>query len=295
MLKFKSKQFNVLFEQGQLIDEKSRDFIRGALGLKNKKVEATRHTILSGPPGVGKTHGTKDECEKANVVFILIPPGTSDIDLVIKVAYGVYNLKANQELVVILDDADDVVFSDYKTLNKWKVAMQDEDPMLNHPVSVLGTIKTLEKMIDAGNKSKQGLLDALLAFQGPDSLGLAIPTNRVRFFILCNLDLEDPKSFSKNAKMKSAIAPVLDRFNYKRIDLDWEKQWAWLAYVLSESQPFGQEQLTNDQKIELLHWMYSNWNKLRSTSYRTVKKLAAAIINEPDEYIDEWHNELKGH
>ena len=295
MLKFKSKQFNLLLEQGQLIDEKSRDFIRGALGLKKKKVEATRHTILSGPPGVGKTHGTKDECEKANVVYILIPPGTSDIDLITKVAYGVHNLTADQYLVVILDDADDVVFSDYQTLNKWKVAMQDEDPMLNHPVSVLGTIKSLEKMIAAGNTSKQGLLDALLAFQGADSLGISIPTDRVRFFILCNLDLEDPKSFSRNAKLKSAIGPVLDRFNYKRIDLDWEDQWAWLAYVLGDSQPFKEEQLDDDQKIELLNCMYSNWNNLRSTSYRTVRKLAEALINNPDDYIDEWHNALKGH
>ena len=296
-MKFKSKQQNILLTQGQDIDEKSRKFIREALGLTNKKVEATRHTILSGPPGVGKTYGTTDECRIGNVKSILIPPGTTDIDLITRIAVAVYKLKANEELVVILDDADDVVFSDYKTLNKWKIAMQDNEPMLNHPVSVNNTIRTLEKQVEAGNTAKQIIIDALMSFQAADSLGISVPTDKVRFFILCNLDLEDPKAFSRNAKLKSAVDPVLDRFAYKRIDLDWERQWAWLAYVLSQTQPFSEQgyDLTDDQKTELLQWMYSNWNNLRSTSYRTVRKLAEAMINDPEEYIDQWHNQLKGH
>ena len=44
-----------------------------------------------------------------------------------------------------------------------------------------------------------------------------------------------------------------------------------------------------------MQWMYSNWDKLRSTSYRTVRKLAAAMINDSETYLDEWQHELKGH
>jgi hypothetical protein len=83
---------------------------------------------------------------------------------------------------------------------------------------------------------------------------------------------------------------------YKRIELDWEKQWGWLAYVLGDTQPFGDENpLTDAQKTELLQWMYSNWTSLRSTSYRTVRKLAEAMINDPDDYIDRWQDQMKGH
>lgn len=301
MIKFKSKELNLLVEAGKFVDETSREFIKGALGLKKKKVEAKRHTILSGPPGVGKTYGTQDECNKGNVNYIKIDPGTSDINLIVKLACAVHSLKKNEELVVLLDDADDVVFNSYETLNKWKIAMADTDyeqgiiPTYNHSVSMTNTIIALEKQVAAGETEKKKVIDALKAFMPNDSLGVTIPTDRVRFIVLCNLDLEDPKAFGRSVKLKSAVEPVRDRMTYKRINVNWEKQWGWTAYVLGETQPFDKFKLSMEQKTELMQWMYSNWSSLRSTSYRTVRVLAAAIINEPDTYLDEWQQELKGH
>ncbi len=294
MIKFNSPTLNNLVERGKLEDEKSRNFIRKALGVTKKKVEATKHTILSGPPGVGKTFGTTDECNKAGLKAILIPPGASDVDIACMIAYGVYNLKPNEELVVIFDDADDAVFGTYDRLNKWKIATAEIDydagiiPHLHHAKSMSNTYNTLEK------QKKHGLIKALKSFENDGELGISIPTDRVRFIILCNLDVEDPKTFSRQPKIKSAIDPVLDRFERMRINLSWEHQWGWLAYVLSNSQPFKDYPLTNNQKKELLSWMHSNWKNLRSTSYRQVRKLAADMINEPDSYIDSWNLQLKG-
>lgn len=298
MIKFKSQELNLLVQSGKFVDEQSREFIKGALGLKKRKVEAKRHTILSGPPGVGKTYGTQDECNKGNVKYIKIDPGTSDINQTVKLACAVHSLKKDEELIVILDDADDVVFGNYESLNKWKIAMADTDyeqgliPTFVHSVSMTNMLQTLEKQA-AVDPSKYQIINALRAHMPADSLGISIPTDKVRFIVLCNLDLEDPKAF-KSAKMKSAVEPVRDRMTYKRINANWEKQWGWTAYVLGETQPFDNYKLSMSQKVELMQWMYSNWDKLRSTSYRTVRVLAAAMINEPDSYLDDWKNELKG-
>lgn len=300
MIKFKSKELNLLVEAGKFVDEQSRQFIKTALGLKKLKVIAKRHSILSGPPGVGKTYGAIDEANKGKVKYIKIEPGSSDVQIAIKLACAVYDLKDDEELVVIIDDADDLVFGDYKTLNKWKIALSDTDyeqdiiPTYNHMVTMTGTLNSLEKQ-SLADPSKKNIIKAIKKFIPNDSLGLSIPMDKVRFIILCNLDFEDVKVFSRSPKLKSAIDPVRDRMKYKRININWEKQWGWTAYVLGETQPFGDYKLTISQKTELLQWMYSNWDKLRSTSYRTVRELAAAMINEPETYMDEWQNELKGH
>lgn len=300
MIKFKSKELNLLVESGKFVDEQSRAFIKAAIGLKKVKVVAKRHNILSGPPGVGKTYGAVDEANKGKIKYIMIEPGSSDIQIATKLACAVYNLKNDEELVVIIDDADDLVFGDYKTLNKWKIALGDTDyeqgiiPTYNHMVSMTGTLNSLEKQAIV-DPSKKEVIKAIKKFIPNDSLGLSIPMDKVRFIILCNLDFEDPKVFNRSPKLKSAIDPVRDRMKYKRINVNWEKQWGWAAYVLGETQPFGNYKLSMAQKVELMQWMYSNWHNLRSTSYRTVRELAAAMINEPETYLDEWQNELKGH
>lgn len=276
-----------MVEQGKLLDEGNRDFIRGALPNNGKLVEASRHTVISGPPGVGKTFGTIEEVKALGVKYTTIAPGMTDAAMAIKLAYNVAHLDDDEELVLIMDDADDVIFSDYKTLNRWKIALADAEPELgtiptyNHPVSMTNTIATLRK------NDKDDLADALEKFQEPDSVGLTIPFDRVRVIILCNLDLEDPKSFNSK-KMWSAVEPTVDRMNYDRITADKEKQWGWLAYTLGRTQPFKEFELDEDVKRDLLNWMYSNWDNLRSTSYRTVQKLAADVINHPDDYESRW-------
>jgi hypothetical protein len=287
---FASDTKNLLVEAGRIEDAKMRNFLAEGLGIKQKKVEARRHTILGGPPGVGKSYGALDLCLKNKIRIMMVRPGTSDINFVCELAYEVSQLLPGQELVVILDDADDVVFSDYDTLNKWKIAMAKPDPRVgfvpsySHAVSMTNTIEKL-------SKTNPQVAAALTGFQRPGQIGVEIPTNQVRFVILCNLDLENPKLF--RGKMRGAVEAAVSRIRYKRIELAPEVQWGWLASVLETTQPFEEYSLSVEQKITLLNWMYSNLPRLRDISYRTVEDLAAAMINEPNNYEDSWNENLK--
>jgi hypothetical protein len=182
-----------------------------------------------------KSYGTLDECRKAGKKYLMLAPNTSEIGQIVAVAHGVHNLKANEELIIILDDADDLVFGSYPDLNKWKIALAKPDPTigsiptLNHQVDFSKTLSALEK------QGKTELIEALSSFMSPDDIGVSIPTDRCRFIILCNLDMEDPKAF-RSSKMRSAVGPVLDRLKYNRITLNTEDQWGWLAYVLASTQ-----------------------------------------------------------
>jgi len=291
-LDFGSEDLNFLVESGRMIAQRQQDFLAERMGLKDMLVEAFRHTILSGPAGVGKTHGTMELLKTNNCKHLMVASGESELSLIIRVAVAVASLKSGEELILVADDADDVVFGDYKSLSKWKQALQDATefvtPMIEHQVNMTNTLLQLRK---AG---KDAVADAVESFQNPDSIGVSIPMDRVRLLVLCNLDLEDPKAFK--GKMKTAVGPVVERTNYKRMNLTVDQQWGWLAYTLSNSQPFEEAVLDDDQKVKLLLWLKDNWDDIRREhkSYRFVRKLAEAIINHPTKHRDIWNSELKG-
>lgn len=287
-VKFNSAVQTAYLGQGEIRNDQLIDLVRNAAGINNKIVEATQHTIISGAPGVGKTWTTINELEDNHIPYVLIPAGLTEIEMTTRIAYGVYQLQADQDLVLVVDDADDVIFGNLQTLNRWKIATGTYDPIWSYPKDVSSTITKAEK---TGNKK---LVKALTAFKTEGSLGLEIPMDRVRVIVLCNTDLEDTDQVKR--ALRGSIEAVMDRFEYERLNMPWQEKWGWLAYVLSNTQPFEEVELLPEQKKEVLNFLYTNWNNIKSTSgasYRFVRKLVDDMINSPDSYMDKWSRRLK--
>lgn len=266
--------------EGANQDRMLRDHIRLMLGITPSKVQAKRHTIISGPPGIGKSFSTMDEIEKSKTNYIQFGAGASDSAIALKLAYSVSQLGPNEELVVLLDDADDVVFRDYQTANKFKFAMAKDDPFYAQDINFTSQRNQYEK---AG---RMDLVNAIDAFTVPGSVGIHIPTDQVRFYVICNRNCEDKKQFGP--KVYSAVEAIVDRVKYKRLDFEWKVAWGWLAHILNKSQPFPDHHLTKDQKVKLADWMWTKWEVMRNTSYRTVEEMAEYMINDPDNAEEIW-------
>jgi len=278
MKKYTTTQKNYISE-GRNQDMQLRTHIRSMLGIDKNLVQSKRHSIISGPPGVGKSFSIMQEIDKSKVNHIKFSAGSTDSSMVLQLAYNVNRLLPGEQLVVLLDDADDVLFRDYQTANKFKFAMAKDEPVFAQDVNMLGTRSQLEK---AG---RQELVDAIDAFTIPGKVGLVIPMDQVRFVVVCNRNCEDRKQFGP--KIWSAAEALVDRVKYKRLDFEWKVSWGWLAHILNNSQPFENVLLTDAQKYEITNWMWVNWEKMRNQSYRTVEEMAEYLINDSD-YLDIW-------
>ena len=218
-----------------------------------------------------------------------IGAGATDASIMVKLAYNVYKhcILGGKELVLLLDDADDVVFGNKTTMNSWKIAMAKDEPMYNRDVDLSSQINRLTK------QGKDEIVTALEYFQEEGEVGISIPMDQVRIVILCNKNYRDPTAVHK--ARQDDVAALVDRVRYDHLEFEWKVSWGWLAHILQSSQPFEDQgvELDDEQKTEICRWMWDKWENMHNTSYRTIEEMAEAIIDEPASFEDEWERFLK--
>jgi hypothetical protein len=223
---------------------------------KAVKKGAVRAMIVSGPPGVGKSHGVEEVLDRYNTMaalggnrkFDVVKGAMSPIGLYCKL----FNYKEKDD-VIVFDDCD-AVFEEPLALNILKAALDSKKK------------RTIHWNTDSFKLRNEGVPDSF------EFKGSAI--------FITNLDFHDIKS----KKIRSHLEALESRCHYMDLTINTEREkMLRIAQVIQDGM-LDEYNLDDEVKAEIVDFCAINKDRLRELSLRTVLKVADLAVAFPTKW-----------
>ena len=252
------------------------------------------HLYIAGQPGVGKTFTVEKLAEEKNIKMLSIKGNMSPWAFVKLIAVGVYLLKPKEFLAVYIDDMNDLFVPSKGFLDMFKIAMDSKakgGDCLQYNVS-LGAQYTQAEDLEKEAIDHWKNMD-------PNRTGFIVPFDgRVKFIFTMNTPLATKQDMEKYETGSSKWVPLNNKHAiYSRVTpedliMDQETYWGWIADVVwNDNMCQG---ATDDQKAEMLDWLWDNWDNAKETSVRFVEdKLWRYMAKYPNkrDYRARWEKQ----
>jgi hypothetical protein len=252
---------NVKTKKVEETDEETIERIRERFDMlkdmtKAVKKGAVRAMIVSGPPGVGKSHGVEEVLERydtletlgASKKYDVVKGAMSPIGLYVKL----FNYKEKDQ-VLVFDDCD-AIFEEPLALNILKAALDSKKK------------RTIHWNTDSFKLRNEGVPDSF------EFKGSAI--------FITNLDFHDVKS----KKIRSHLEALESRCHYMDLTITTEREkMLRIAQVIKDGM-LDSYKLDDEVKDEIIDFVDINKKRLRELSLRTVLKVADLAVAFPSKW-----------
>jgi len=215
-----------------------------------------RAMIVSGPPGVGKSHGVEEVLERykmmetlgADKKYEVVKGAMSPIGLYCKL----FNY-ANKDNVIVFDDCD-AVFDEPLALNILKAALDSKKK------------RTIHWNTDSFKLRNEGVPDSF-EFKGS-------------CIFITNLKFDQVKS----KKLKSHLEALESRCHYIDLTIDTEREKMLRITQVIRDGMLAEYDFDDETKDEIIDFVDINKKRLRELSLRTVLKVADLVKAFPDKW-----------
>jgi|TARA_B110000914_G_scaffold219104_1_gene227281 hypothetical protein len=243
-------------------DEETIDRLRERFDMLEDMTRATkkgdvRAMIVSGPPGVGKSHGVEKVLGKHDLIATLserapryevVKGAMSAIGLYCKLFK-----MADKDNVIVFDDCDSI-FSDELSLNILKAALDSKKRRMIHWNT------------DSFKLRNEGVPDSF------EFKGSAI--------FITNIKFDNVKS----AKMRDHLSALESRCHYIDLAIDTDREKLLRIKQITNDGMLDEYALSEEVVQEILDFIDINKKKLRELSLRTVLKVADLAKAFPDKW-----------
>ena len=248
--------------QREETDEETIERLRERFEMLEDMTKATkrgdvRAMIVSGPPGVGKSHGVEKVLGNHELIAQLgNKPAKYEVVKGAMSAIGLYcklYKHADKDNVLVFDDCDSV-FSDELSLNILKAALDSK------------RTRKICWNTDSFKLRNEGVPDSF------DFKGSAI--------FITNIKFDNVKS----KKMRDHLEALESRCHYIDLTIDTDREKMLRIKQITKDGMLNDYQLGEHVENDIVDFMEANKNKLRELSLRTVLKVADLAKAFPDRW-----------
>jgi DNA polymerase III delta prime subunit len=273
-------------EQLKLLKEvrELKSSMANLIGTNSMIDDKYSHLIISGPPGLGKTHFVKSLFKDRGIEAISINGSVSLYAIGIRLAILNFNRDPNEITYVHVDDSD-VIFKDEESCNIFKNVLFDEQEFVYE--------KNIRRLLSSLDESQRLAVESHMS---ENSIGFRVPLKNVVFVITTNVPLPTDKQIAKLmgknglAGIKVHRNAIRSRCRYRDLSFDESKRWAWIANVfIKENYKSEHQEILINVMLKFL-WDYRF--QMNEHSIRTAEKMLLIAQQDPNNYLITWKNEF---
>lgn len=248
---------------------------------------------IPGQPGVGKSWTVEHIADQHNVKMVTLKGDMKVWAFIKTVAVAVYLLKPNEFLAIYIDDMNGLFTPSTGFLDIFKIAMdKNSGDRIEYNTSLGAQVSQAEEIEQEAIAHWKSL--------SPDRTGFIIPFDgRVKFIFTMNTPLATKQDLDQYPVGSAKWIPlnnkhaIYSRVSYEDLIMDQQTYWGWIADVVW-NEPTMCVGATEDQRAEMLRWLWDNWTNAKETSVRFVEdKLWRYMAKYPakKDYLARWERQ----
>jgi hypothetical protein len=241
------------------------------------------HKFVFGFPGIGKSYEITKHLNESGTRYLMVTGNVSMFAFGVQLAVINFSNPLQERLIVFCDDVDTLVSTE-ASCNQLKSALHGPN-MFTYEKSLQSQWSNLSEL----------QREAIKYHQEDGKMGFQVPTSSMSFLLVSNIQLptdDEVRLAREKSKGKASLLAhknaIRSRCMVQDFSLTNAELWGWIADVILNTECLNQFNMTDEEKLVILNFLWDNWESLTERSIRLIEKMAIIKNEYPDSYEIVW-------
>jgi len=272
---------NEALEKGRQNRTRFRQVVEKLPQIRNE--DKYPHKFVFGFPGIGKSYEITKHLNESGTRYLMVTGNVSMFAIGVQLAVINYSNPNQEHIIVFCDDVDTLVSTE-ASCNQLKSAL--------HGPRMFTYEKSLQSQWSNLSELQR---EAIKHHQEDGKMGFQVPTSTMSFILVSNIQLptdDEVRLAREKSKGKASLLAhknaIRSRCMVQDFSLTNAELWGWIADVILNTECLNQFNMTDEEKLIILNFLWDNWESLTERSIRLIEKMAIIKNEYPDTYEMVW-------